>query len=106
MSERKRTTDRQFLNEDQEMLGICAYVIEAWEMDDKSLRDVDASLSISDCSRTINLDFSLYNFDRENLKDSIRTKKEKLDKLCDMLSTFRRELYKVYDDVVPNESTD
>jgi uncharacterized YccA/Bax inhibitor family protein len=51
---------------------------------DKRL-DVDATLSIADCSRTVHLDFCVYNYDKAEINNNLA----KLDKLANTINGFR-----------------
>lgn len=89
--------ERHFLNEnpkDGMAAFICAEVTQSQTDDTGGVRTASASLSLSDCSRNITLDFGWYFDDSTKNDNEIKARMKKLALLKAVISRFEKELKK------------
>ncbi len=67
---------------------------EEWKHEGKTNKSVETTFEIRDCSRTVNLDFSLYTNEKGTEKSD---KLQKIDRLIDYLIEFREALEEAYE---------
>ena len=93
MTKDKETTlfkCRDWLNKDEGIALIAAHVRTQTRSKNESL-DVDASLTIGDCSRQVTLDFELYMYSRDSMatrRKNIRLLREKVERMRKYVGGF------------------